>query len=117
MTPRPAQGAAQVRPRPEGGGGFAPAPGFDGTVAPVARRKPVGRSGANRAAGGPESAGVGLVPGLTRDLGPFAAPAGARPRLGGQGVNMRFVPGLPRDPASCAETAGPRLGGRGGAAQ
>lgn len=40
----------QVRSRPEGGGGFALVLRFDGTVAPVARRKSVGRAGANRAA-------------------------------------------------------------------
>ncbi len=40
MTPHPALSTTEVRPRPEGGGGFAPALG--------------GGSGANRAAGGPE---------------------------------------------------------------
>lgn len=57
------------------------------------------------------------APGLTRVPAPFAETL--RPRLGGRGVHMRFVPGLTRDPAPCAAPAGarPRLGGRGGAAQ
>lgn len=67
MSPHPSQCATQVRARPEGGGGFAPALG--------------GGSGANRAAGGPEGGDfTSAVPDLIRDL----SRADTRPRLGGR---------------------------------
>ncbi len=60
MTPT-SPAAPQVRLRPEGGGGFAPALG--------------GGSGANRAAGGPEDGQLGAAR-------PFPQLSGDRPRAG-----------------------------------
>lgn len=76
MSLHPARRTTQVRPRPEGGGDFAPARG--------------GGSGANRAAGGPEEKDLRaarldamhpVAPHLIRGPAPFAA----RPRRGGRG--------------------------------
>ena len=63
---RPAR-TTKVRPRPEGGGDFAPALG--------------GGSGANRFAGEPGRGVAPPVPDLIRDLGPDTR----RPRHGGRG--------------------------------
>lgn len=64
MTLHPARSTTQVRPRPEGGGDFAPALG--------------GGSGANRAASGPDgNSHPAAVPDLIRDL--HSAPFRFRP--------------------------------------
>ena len=79
MTPA-LHSATEVRPRPEGGGGFAPA------VAPLARLgKIAGGSGRVTV-----SAHISAVPGLTRDLDPSSAPHEAPDQVrGGQEAGGR----------------------------
>ena len=68
MTLHPLRFTTEVRPRPEGGGDFAPALG--------------GGSGANRFAGEPGRDVATNVPDLLRDLLPLKQ----RPRRGGRGA-------------------------------